>query len=132
MASRCVFQREFWPYQTRPLRRRCFDPASATYRHDDRGHRRAKFTVAAVRQCESVAQALLDELGEPLLSSTLLLPGHDEPMTKGWEIKETLDHTVDAVLDAGECSVEPTTVIDLSDGKPEIICVGSGDITRFE
>ncbi|MFF5296490.1 L-threonylcarbamoyladenylate synthase [Paractinoplanes globisporus] len=79
-----------------------------------------------------VAQALLDELGEPLVSSTLLLPDHDEPMTMGWEIKETLDHAVDAVLDAGECSVEPTTVIDLSDGEPEIIRVGSGDITRFE
>jgi tRNA threonylcarbamoyl adenosine modification protein (Sua5/YciO/YrdC/YwlC family) len=79
-----------------------------------------------------VAQALLEELGEPLVSSTLLLPDHDEPMTMGWEIKETLDHAVDAVLDAGECSVEPTTVIDLSDGEPEIIRVGSGDITRFE
>jgi len=79
-----------------------------------------------------VAQALLAELGEPLVSSTLLLPGHEEPMTAGWEIKEELDHVVDAVVDSGECGVEPTTVIDLSDGEPEIIRVGAGDTSRFE
>jgi tRNA threonylcarbamoyl adenosine modification protein (Sua5/YciO/YrdC/YwlC family) len=50
-----------------------------------------------------VAQALLDELGEPLLSSTLLLPDEPEPLTQGWEIKERLDNVVDAVLDSGEC-----------------------------
>ena len=48
-----------------------------------------------------VAQALLAELGEPLLSSTLLLPDEDEPLTQGWEIKERLDHVVDAVVDSG-------------------------------
>jgi tRNA threonylcarbamoyl adenosine modification protein (Sua5/YciO/YrdC/YwlC family) len=79
-----------------------------------------------------VAQALLAELGEPLVSSTLLLPGHEEPMTVGWEIKEELDHALDAVVDSGECGVEPTTVIDLSDGEPEIIRVGAGDVSRFE
>ena len=79
-----------------------------------------------------VVRALLEELGEPLVSSTLLLPGHDEPMTTGWDIKELLDHSVDAVLDSGECGVEPTTVIDLSDGEPEVIRAGAGDITRFE
>ena len=78
-----------------------------------------------------VAQALLEELGEPLVSTTLQLPGQDEPMTMGWEIKETLDHTVDAVLDSGECGVEPTTVIDLSGGEPEILRVGAGDPARF-
>jgi len=78
-----------------------------------------------------VAQALLAELGEPLLSSTLLLPGHQEPMTAGWEIKETLDHAVDAVLDSGECGIEPTTVIDLSSGEPEVLRVGAGDPAPF-
>jgi len=78
-----------------------------------------------------VAQALLTELGEPLLSSTLLLPGQEEPMTLGWEIKEALDHAVDAVLDSGECGVEPTTVIDLSGGEPEVLRIGAGDPTRF-
>ena len=79
-----------------------------------------------------VAQALVTELGEPLLSSTLLLPGEDEPMTQGWEIKERLDHQLAAVLDAGECGTEPTTVVDLSDEEPQILRVGAGDPSRFE
>ena len=79
-----------------------------------------------------VAQALLAELGEPLVSSTLLLPGHDGPMTMGWEIKETLDHVVDAVLDSGEGGTEPTTVVDLSGGEPEVLRAGAGDPARFE
>ncbi|WP_037570182.1 L-threonylcarbamoyladenylate synthase [Phaeacidiphilus oryzae] len=79
-----------------------------------------------------VTQALLAELGEPLLSSTLLLPDEEEPMTQGWEIKERLDHVVDAVLDSGDCGTEPTTVIDFSDGAPEIVRQGAGDVSRFE
>jgi tRNA threonylcarbamoyl adenosine modification protein (Sua5/YciO/YrdC/YwlC family) len=79
-----------------------------------------------------VAQAVLSELGEPLVSSTLLLPGETDPMTHGWEIKERLDHVVDAVVDSGECGTVPTTVIDLSQGEPEILRVGSGDPSRFE
>jgi tRNA threonylcarbamoyl adenosine modification protein (Sua5/YciO/YrdC/YwlC family) len=79
-----------------------------------------------------VTQALLAELGEPLLSSTLLLPGEEEPMTQGWEIKERLDHVVDAVLDSGECGTEPTTVIDFSSGDAEIVRRGAGDPARFE
>jgi tRNA threonylcarbamoyl adenosine modification protein (Sua5/YciO/YrdC/YwlC family) len=78
-----------------------------------------------------VAQALLTELGEPLLSSTLLLPGHEQPLTQGWEIKEELDHTVDAVIDSGECGIEPTTVVDLSGDEPEIVRKGAGDASRF-
>jgi tRNA threonylcarbamoyl adenosine modification protein (Sua5/YciO/YrdC/YwlC family) len=79
-----------------------------------------------------VAQALLAELGEPMVSSTLQLPGQDEPMTMGWEIKETLDHVLDAVVDSGECGTEPTTVIDLSEGEAEVLRVGAGDPARFE
>ncbi|AIR96514.1 L-threonylcarbamoyladenylate synthase [Streptomyces glaucescens] len=79
-----------------------------------------------------VTQALLAELGEPLLSSTLLLPDEDEPMTQGWEIKDRLDHVVDAVLDSGDCGTEPTTVIDFSGGDVEIVRRGAGDTTRFE
>jgi tRNA A37 threonylcarbamoyladenosine synthetase subunit TsaC/SUA5/YrdC len=78
-----------------------------------------------------VAQALLAELGEPLVSSTLLLPGEDEPMTQGWEIKERLDHVLDAVLDSGDCGTEPTTVIDFSSGDAEIVRRGAGDTARF-
>ncbi|GAA4875134.1 MULTISPECIES: L-threonylcarbamoyladenylate synthase [Saccharopolyspora] len=77
-------------------------------------------------------QALLDALGEPLLSSTLLLPGEDEPMTQGWEIKERLDHQLDAVLDSGDGGVEPTTVVDFSTGEPEVVRRGGGDPSRFE
>ncbi|MER5295965.1 MULTISPECIES: L-threonylcarbamoyladenylate synthase [Streptomyces] len=79
-----------------------------------------------------VTQALLAELGEPLLSSTLLLPDEDEPMTQGWEIKDRLDHVVDAVVDSGDCGTEPTTVIDFSGGDVEIVRRGAGDTTRFE
>jgi tRNA threonylcarbamoyl adenosine modification protein (Sua5/YciO/YrdC/YwlC family) len=78
-----------------------------------------------------VTQTLLAELGEPLLSSTLLLPDQDEAMTQGWEIKERLDHVVDAVI-AGDCGTEPTTVIDFSHEEPEIVRRGAGDTSRFE
>jgi tRNA threonylcarbamoyl adenosine modification protein (Sua5/YciO/YrdC/YwlC family) len=77
-------------------------------------------------------QALLAELGEPLVSSTLLLPGQDEPMTQGWEIAEQLDHAVEAVIDSGDCGTEPTTVIDFSQSKPEIVRRGAGDTSEFE
>ncbi|MGW2825244.1 L-threonylcarbamoyladenylate synthase [Streptomyces sp. NPDC001443] len=79
-----------------------------------------------------VTHALLAELGEPLLSSTLLLPGEDEPMTQGWEIKDRLDHVLDGVLDSGDCGTEPTTVVDFSGGEAEIVRYGAGDVTRFE
>ncbi|MDA0633711.1 L-threonylcarbamoyladenylate synthase [Nonomuraea sp. MCN248] len=79
-----------------------------------------------------VTQALLAELGEPLLSSTLLLPDESEPMTQGWEIKETLDHAVDAVIDSGECGATPTTVVDFSQGEPEILRHGTGPTSLFE
>ncbi|MFI8234718.1 L-threonylcarbamoyladenylate synthase [Streptomyces sp. NPDC085900] len=79
-----------------------------------------------------VTQALLAELGEPLLSSTLLLPDEEEPMTQGWEIKDRLDHVLDGVVDSGECGTEPTTVIDFSGGEAEIIRRGAGDVSRFE
>ncbi|MFB9185543.1 L-threonylcarbamoyladenylate synthase [Dactylosporangium sucinum] len=90
-----------------------------------------KRTVGVRIPQHTVTQALLAELGEPLLSSTLVLPGQDEPMTQGWEIKELLDHQVDAVVD-GESGVEPTTVVDLSGDEPEILRVGAGDPARFE
>ena len=80
----------------------------------------------------AVTSALLAELGEPLLSSTLLLPGEEEPLTNGWEIKERLDHVVDAVVDSGDAGAEPTTVIDFSLREPEIVRYGAGDPSRFE
>ncbi len=77
-------------------------------------------------------QALLDTLGEALLTSTLILPGEAEPRSLGWEIKEELDHQVDVVVEAGETLAEPTTVIDWSEGYPEVVRVGAGDPARFE
>jgi tRNA threonylcarbamoyl adenosine modification protein (Sua5/YciO/YrdC/YwlC family) len=79
-----------------------------------------------------VTQALLAELGEPLVSSTLLLPGQDDPLTQGWEINEQLGDVVDAVLDSGDCGTEPTTVIDFSQDEPEIVRRGAGDPSEFE
>lgn len=90
-------------------------------------HPRQK-TVGVRIPDHKAAQALLAELGEPILSSTLLLPDQEEPMTHGWEIKERLDHLVDAVLDSGDCGVEPTTVVDLSGDEPEVIRQGAGDL----
>ena len=77
-------------------------------------------------------QVLLDTLGEPMLTSTLILPGETEPRSQGWEIKEELDHQVDIVVEAGETLAEPTTVIDWSEGYPEVVRVGAGDPDRFE
>ena len=77
-----------------------------------------KKTVGVRIPDHPVVRALLRELGEPLLSSTLLLPGASEPMTDGWQIKEQLDHVVDAVVDSGDCGTEPTTVVDLSARRP--------------
>ena len=79
-----------------------------------------------------VTHALLDALGEPLVSSTLLLPGDDEPLTQGWEIKDRLDHVVAAVLDSGDCGEVPTTVVDFSSGDPVVTRRGAGDPARFE
>lgn len=79
-----------------------------------------------------VVQALLEELGEPLLSSTLILPGEEEPRTLGWDVKEELDHQVDLVVEAGETPAEPTTVVDWSQGYPEVVRRGAGDPDRFE
>lgn len=91
-----------------------------------------KKTVGVRIPDHAVTQALLAELGEPLLSSTLLLPDEAEPLTQGWEIKERLDHVVDAVVDSGDCGTEPTTVIDFSGGEAEIVRRGAGDTARFE
>jgi tRNA threonylcarbamoyl adenosine modification protein (Sua5/YciO/YrdC/YwlC family) len=78
-----------------------------------------------------VVHALLTELGEPMLSSTLIPRGQESPMTQGWEIKEELDHQIDAVIDAGECGDEPSTVVDWTEGGPEVVRVGAGDPGRF-
>jgi tRNA threonylcarbamoyl adenosine modification protein (Sua5/YciO/YrdC/YwlC family) len=79
-----------------------------------------------------VTQALLAELGEPIVSSTLLLPGEEEPLTTGYQIEEQLGHVLDAVIDSGDCGTDPTTVIDFSQPEPEILRRGAGDTSNFE
>jgi tRNA A37 threonylcarbamoyladenosine synthetase subunit TsaC/SUA5/YrdC len=79
-----------------------------------------------------VVHALLETLGEPLLTSSLILPGEEEARANGWEVKEELDHQVDIVIEAGETTAEPTTVIDWSQGHPDVVRRGAGDPDRFE
>ncbi|MGB3955142.1 MAG: L-threonylcarbamoyladenylate synthase [Brooklawnia sp.] len=76
--------------------------------------------------------ALLDALGEPLVSSTLIAPGETEAMSDGWQVKEEFDHLLDAVLDSGDVLPEPTTVIDLTGDEPEVTRRGAGDPALFE
>jgi tRNA threonylcarbamoyl adenosine modification protein (Sua5/YciO/YrdC/YwlC family) len=88
-------------------------------------------TVGVRMPRHPVTSALLTALGEPLVSSTLLLPGDEAPLTSGWDIKERLDHAIDAVIDSGECGEVPTTVVDFSGDEPVILREGAGDPTRF-
>jgi Sua5/YciO/YrdC/YwlC family protein len=78
-----------------------------------------------------VPRLLLAELGEPLMSSTLMLPGDDVPLTDGREIRARLEHQIDAVLDGGNCGMEPTTVVDLAVNPPQIVRRGKGDIAML-
>lgn len=78
-----------------------------------------------------VAHALLEGLGEPLLSSTLLLPDDEFPLNDAEEIRERLERQVDLILDCGPCGVEPTTVIDMTAEAPVLIRHGKGELTPF-
>ena len=78
-----------------------------------------------------VTALLLTELGEPIMSSTLLLPGEDLPRTDAAEIDELLRTRVDIVLDGGNCGLEPTSVIDLSGDSAQVIRAGRGDVSPF-
>jgi tRNA threonylcarbamoyl adenosine modification protein (Sua5/YciO/YrdC/YwlC family) len=91
-----------------------------------------KRTVGVRIPDHKVAQALLTEIGEPIVTTTLLLPDEEDPMVDGWEIKERLDHLVDAVIDSGDAGKEPTTVVDFSAGLPEVVRRGAGDPAPFE
>jgi tRNA threonylcarbamoyl adenosine modification protein (Sua5/YciO/YrdC/YwlC family) len=79
-----------------------------------------------------VVQMLLDEVHVPLMSTTLMLPGDDLPMTDATEIHERIGHAVDLVLDGGNCGLEPTTVVDLSGDAPLVLRAGKGDPTPFQ
>ena len=78
-----------------------------------------------------IALALLEELGEPLMSSTLILPGDEMPLTDPYDMRQTLEHDVDLVIDGGYCGIEPTTVVDLEGDVPEVVRGGKGDASAL-
>ncbi|MEW7979015.1 MAG: threonylcarbamoyl-AMP synthase [gamma proteobacterium symbiont of Phacoides pectinatus] len=78
-----------------------------------------------------IALALMDELGEPLMSSTLILPREEMPMTDPYEMRDLIGHAVDLIIDGGYCGLEPTTVVDMEEA-PVVVRVGKGDVSLFE
>ena len=80
----------------------------------------------------TVAQALLEAMGEPLMSATLIMPGEDMPLTDPEEMKSLLGNSVDLILDGGYCNYEPTTIIDFIDDVPMVARKGKGDITFLD
>jgi tRNA threonylcarbamoyl adenosine modification protein (Sua5/YciO/YrdC/YwlC family) len=85
-------------------------------------------TIGVRIPAHKVVGQLLSELGEPLMSSTLLVGGDAQPLTSGAEIAARLEHEVDAILDGGDCGTEPTTVVDLSVSSPVIVRAGKGEL----
>lgn len=79
-----------------------------------------------------IAMALLADLGEPLMSVTLIMPGDVYPLIDPYDIRQLLEHDVDLVIDGGYCGMEPTTVIDLADEVPLVLRAGKGDTAPFE
>ena len=80
----------------------------------------------------AIVRMLLAELGEPIMSSTLLLPGDPAPMTDPQEIKERLEHAVDLVIDGGPGGFEPSSIVDLTGPAPVVVRRGRGDVSAFE
>lgn len=80
----------------------------------------------------AIALALMRELGEPLMTSSLILPGESVPLTDPYDIRETLEHQLELVIDGGYCGMEPTTVVDLTGDEPQVTRIGCGEITDFE
>ncbi len=79
-----------------------------------------------------IAQTLLESLGEPLMSSTLMLPGDDMPLTDPYDIRDTLEHALDLIIDGGYCGFEPTTVVELTEDGPVVVRRGLGPVEVFE
>jgi tRNA threonylcarbamoyl adenosine modification protein (Sua5/YciO/YrdC/YwlC family) len=79
-----------------------------------------------------IAMALLEVLGEPLMSSSLILPGEELPMTDPYDIRDTLEHSLDLIIDGGYCGIEPTTVVDLTGEVPVVTRKGLGSIEEIE
>lgn len=79
-----------------------------------------------------IAQALTQALGEPIMSTSLIMPGDDYPLTDPYEIRQLLQHDIDLVIDGGYCGMSATSVVSLIDDVPEVIREGAGDISVFE
>ena len=79
-----------------------------------------------------IPQALLHALNEPLMSATLIMPGDDYPMTDPYDIRDSLEHEVDLVIDGGFCGLEATSVVDLTGPTPVVLRAGVGDVSDFE
>ena len=79
-----------------------------------------------------IPQALLHALNEPLMSATLIMPGDDYPMTDPYDIRDSLEHEVDLVIDGGFCGLEATSVVDLTGTTPVVLRAGVGDVSDFE
>jgi tRNA threonylcarbamoyl adenosine modification protein (Sua5/YciO/YrdC/YwlC family) len=79
-----------------------------------------------------ISRALLAELDEPILSTTLIMPGDELPLNDTYEIRETIGHCVDLIIDGGSCGTEPTTVVDMTRDPPEVVRQGKGDASLFE
>jgi tRNA threonylcarbamoyl adenosine modification protein (Sua5/YciO/YrdC/YwlC family) len=79
----------------------------------------------------ALVRAMLESLGEPIMSSTLLLPGDDMPLTDPADIEDRIGNQIEAIVDAGPCGIEPTSVIDLSGGSAEVLRVGRGDVSQL-
>jgi tRNA threonylcarbamoyl adenosine modification protein (Sua5/YciO/YrdC/YwlC family) len=90
-----------------------------------------RYTIGLRVPDHPVVNALLSELNEPLLSSTLILPADEVPLNDAEEIRERLEHQVELVMDAGSCGIEMTSVIDLTRDAPEIVRQGKGDLAPF-
>jgi tRNA threonylcarbamoyl adenosine modification protein (Sua5/YciO/YrdC/YwlC family) len=80
----------------------------------------------------AVAQALIAEIGQPLMSTSLILPGDPEPLTDIYDIQDRMEHLVDLIIDSGSCGNEATTVIDLAEGAAQVLRTGKGDPTPFQ
>jgi len=79
----------------------------------------------------AIVRGLLEELGEPLMTTSLLLPGQDIPFTEAADIRARLEGQVDLIIDGGACGLEPSSVVDLYDGVPVVLRKGAGDVTVF-
>ncbi|MDO9475994.1 MAG: L-threonylcarbamoyladenylate synthase [Pseudohongiella sp.] len=88
-------------------------------------------TIGLRVPANAVSRALLEAVGEPLMSTSLIMPGDDQPLSDIYDIEDRLGKHVDLIIDSGSCGLEPSTVIDLVDGIPVVIRTGLGDPAPF-